>query len=173
MIFLILLPLFVSNISFYISKLLIFILNFKSNEKDIQNDNKSELPMYPIQRIVNMKIRSIFSNNNLFRVMLLFCISIPFIAIEYEQGKTDAENLKDHICVTTIDNTNYAIIAQDSDNIIVERIDIKDEKATTATVYCNEQILIPKKNIEMKVYSFEKVVPREKDDEDMTEEDTA
>lgn len=118
-------------------------------------NNDYELPMFPIRKIGKLGVRFYLSNNYIFRgCAFMFVIFISFVIIEHEQGEDDAKNLKDHICVTTIDNTDYAIIAQDSDNIIAERIDIKDKPPA---IYDNEQILIPKENIEIKVYSFESV----------------
>ena len=114
--------------------------------------------MFPIRKIGKLGIRYYLSNKYIFRgCAFMIIIFIAFGFMEYWHGETDAVNLKDHICVIKYEKEKYAIIAQDTDNIIAERIVIN---GNSADIYVNEQILIPKENIEMKVYSFEKVVPK-------------
>lgn len=138
---------------FFFFILPLFIGFFKKNNK--HGDDESKSKMYPIKEMRNLEIKYFLSNENLFKVgLLIFIISISFVVIEYSQGKKDAENLKNHICVIKYDEKDYAIIAQDTDNIIAERIVIK---GSSADIYVNEQILIPKEKIEMEVHSFEKI----------------
>ena len=122
---------------------------FEENQKDV------EIPMYPFRKLSKLGIKHYLSNKYIFKILFFMCVVLcSFLYIQSEQGKSYADKIGSKISITTIDETAYAIIAVDSDNIIAERIEINDKKAV---VYVNEQIIIPKENIEMKVYTFENV----------------
>lgn len=122
---------------------------FEENQKDV------EIPMYPFRKLSKLGIKHYLSNKYIFKILFFMCVVLcSFLYIQSEQGKSYADKIGSKISITTIDETAYAIIAVDSDNIIAERIEINDKNAV---VYVNEQIIIPKENIEMKVYTFENV----------------
>lgn len=84
----------------------------------------------------------------------MIVIIISFFFMELEQGVQYAENLKSHAPIIQIENINYAVTAQDKNIFVVEKIDINNNNAV---IYVNEQIIIPKENVEMKIYTFDKV----------------
>lgn len=119
------------------------------------NDTNIELPMFPIKKIDKLGIRFYLSNKYIFRgCVFMIVIIISFFFMELEQGVQYAKNLKSHAPIIQIENINYAVTAQDKNIFVVEKIDINNNNAV---IYVNEQIIIPKKNIKMKVYTFENV----------------
>lgn len=118
-------------------------------------DNDYELPMFPIRKIGKLGVRFYLSNKFIFRgCVFMIVIFICFIFMEHEQGVKDAENLKGHVPIIQIENNDYAVTAQDKNIFVVEKIDINNNNAV---IYVNEQTVIPKENIKMRVYSFDSI----------------
>ena len=118
-------------------------------------DNDYELPMFPIRKIGKLGVRFYLSNKFIFRgCVFMIVIFICFIFMEHEQGVQDAENLKGHVPIIQIENNDYAVTAQDKNIFVVEKIDINNNNAV---IYVNEQTVIPKENIKMRVYSFDSI----------------
>lgn len=118
-------------------------------------DNDYELPMFPIRKIGKLGVRFYLSNKFIFRgCVFMIVIFICFILMEHEQGVQDAENLKGHVPIIQIENNDYAVTAQDKNIFVVEKIDINNNNAV---IYVNEQTVIPKENIKMRVYSFDSI----------------
>lgn len=118
-------------------------------------DNDYELPMFPIRKIGKLGVRFYLSNKFIFRgCVFMIVIFIGFIFMEHEQGVQDAENLKGHVPIIQIENNDYAVTAQDKNIFVVEKIDINNNNAV---IYVNEQTVIPKENIKMRVYSFDSI----------------
>lgn len=118
-------------------------------------DNDNELPMFPIRKIGKLGVRFYLSNKFIFRgCVFMIVIFICFIFMEHEQGVQDAENLKGHVPIIQIENNDYAVTAQDKNIFVVEKIDINNNNAV---IYVNEQTVIPKENIKMRVYSFDSI----------------
>lgn len=118
-------------------------------------DNDYELPMFPIRKIGKLGVRFYLSNKFIFRgCVFMIVIFICFIFMEHEQGVQDAENLKGHVPIIQIENNDYAVTAQDKNIFVVEKIDINNNNAV---ICVNEQTVIPKENIKMRVYSFDSI----------------
>lgn len=125
----------------------------KQSEK--ANDGNIELPMFPIRKINKLGVRFYLSNKYIFRCCaFMIAIIIAFVFMEHEQGVKDAENLKGHVPIIQIENIDYAVTAQDKNIFVVEKIDIRDNMAV---IYINEQTIIPKESIKMKVYYFDDI----------------
>ena len=125
----------------------------KQSEKS--RDGNIELPMFPIRKLGKLGVRFYLSNKFIFRgCVFMIAIFICFIFMEHEQGVQDAENLKGHVPIIQIENNDYAVTAQDKNIFVVEKIDINNNNAV---IYVNEQTVIPKENIKMRVYSFDSI----------------
>ena len=139
----------------------VYMLAGIDKEKNIKRilthleDNDYELPMFPIRKIGKLGVRFYLSNKFIFRgCVFMIVIFICFIFMEHEQGVQDAENLKGHVPIIQIENNDYAVTAQDKNIFVVEKIDINNNNAV---IYVNEQTVIPKENIKMRVYSFDSI----------------
>lgn len=139
----------------------VYMLADIDKEKNIKRilthleDNDYELPMFPIRKIGKLGVRFYLSNKFIFRgCVFMIVIFICFILMEHEQGVQDAENLKGHVPIIQIENNDYAVTAQDKNIFVVEKIDINN---SNAVIYVNEQTVIPKENIKMRVYSFDSI----------------
>lgn len=139
----------------------VYMLAGIDKEKNIKRilthleDNDYELPMFPIRKIGKLGVRFYLSNKFIFRgCVFMIVIFIGFIFMEHEQGVQDAENLKGHVPIIQIENNDYAVTAQDKNIFVVEKIDINNNNAV---IYVNEQTVIPKENIKMRVYSFDSI----------------
>ncbi len=139
----------------------VYMLAGIDKEKNIKRilthleDNDYELPMFPIRKIGKLGVRFYLSNKFIFRgCVFMIVIFICFIFMEHEQGVQDAENLKVHVPIIQIENNDYAVTAQDKNIFVVEKIDINNNNAV---IYVNEQTVIPKENIKMRVYSFDSI----------------
>ena len=124
-------------------------------ELEKADESNYELPMFPIRKLDKLGIRYFLSNRYIVRgFAMMIIIFIGFFIMEYNQGRQDAENLKNRISITKINNNNYSVIIHDTDSFIAERIEINDKDAI---VYVNEQIIVPKDNIEITVRSFDSI----------------
>lgn len=124
------------------------------NENNVHNIH-CELPMFLISKIGTFGVKHYLSNKYIFRISIFMIIFFTgFLFAVSDQGKKDALSFKSNFLITTINNTDYAIIATDSDNIIAERIEVNGKDAT---IYVNEQIIISKENIEMNVCTFDNI----------------
>ena len=139
----------------------VYMLAGIDKEKNIKRilthleDNDYELPMFPIRKIGKLGVSFYLSNKFIFRgCVFMIAIFICFIFMEHEQGVQDAENLKGHVPIIQIENNDYAVTAQDKNIFVVEKIDINNNNAV---IYVNEQTVIPKENIKMRVYSFDSI----------------
>lgn len=140
-------------IVYVISK--IYIKAKRKDNNIINNADNSE--DYPLIKIATSNIKSLLSNNNIKFLMYYFVvISSMFIISRPISGYTDAKTEKT-ISVVIINNKEYALVYSNTDNFIAEKIEINGKNAT---VFVDEQIYIPKENIEIKNYKFDNVYRR-------------
>ncbi|WP_295093982.1 hypothetical protein [Ruminococcus sp.] len=141
--------------------LIIFIISkiyIKTKRKGINiKDNTDNSEEYPLITIATSSLKSLLSNNNIKILMYYFVvISSLFIISRPISGYTDAKTEK-NISIALINNKEYALVYSNTDSFIAEKIEINGKNAT---VFVDEQIYIPKENIEIKNYKFDNVYRR-------------
>lgn len=94
------------------------------------------------------------SNKTIKFASILIIIYVLFFGLSIIVFNDSKAKKQKEFQIINNDNITYAILHVDDSNIIAERIEIDDKNAV---IYVNEQIIIPKENLEMKVYTFENV----------------
>lgn len=150
--------LFTAILTAVICTSLLYVIACIDTNVDIKNDINN-LILFPIEKIRQLGVKHYFSNKHIFRYLIfMFLVVIFFLIIIPIMGASEQED-KNMFSIATINSKTYAIMAIDSGNIIAERIEIDDKNAV---IHINEQIIIPKENIEMNIYNFENVLKTDK-----------
>ncbi len=133
-------------VTYFIAK----VNNKKVQDKHIKKKYFEE--DYPLSTLILSKTKQVFSNSDIKGfIWFMFVFAITFSFSEIFSGYFKAKNNKE-FPIILIDNKEYAVVYSDESDLFAEKIEINGKNAT---IYINEQIVIPKENVKMKEYSFE------------------
>ena len=107
-----------------------------------------------LKRILSSHSDRYLSDKTIKFALILIMIYVLFFSLNIIIfNDSIAKNQKEFQIINN-NSITYAILHVDDSNVIAERIEINDKNAV---IYVNEQIIIPKEEIEMKVYTFKNV----------------
>ena len=126
-------------------------LQVRKKEKSIRS---VEEKYYPLSGIFKKTFRDRMSNKNILILFyyLLICILMNHLII-LEQGNFNAKNKKEFE-VFEYQQEQYAVIYMNSDEIIAEKIEIKDD---SAIIYYDKQLIKKQSETSFKIYKFNNV----------------
>lgn len=139
------------GVTYFIAK----ISNNKSTEIQIKDISKES---YPLTELILSDANQLLSNLNIkgFIYYMFVFLSI-FLFSKILCGHLEAKNDTD-FPVIELNNKEYAIIYSNGEDLVAEEIIINGKNAN---IYINEQVIVSKEGIKMKVYSFDNIL-REK-----------
>lgn len=142
----------------------LFICSIPFKRKEIKNDVKLDINsrtlkydkfhMFPLNSIIDGNIRDIFNDSNCKRIALTIVLCLFVLSfVSIYSGSQSALN-KHEFFIVEIENQQYAIIYDNGENSIIEKVEIS---GVDLIINSNHQKIISSKNIDKLRCTFENV----------------